>query len=461
LVWRLANVPASPLDIPDGLEWSGRQLGAYVLTPKAKAANSKSWAEVVRLVRAEMDPKLVASPAIDSEARRLAATGSLWDRIRPVCTFVQKEVVYLEVAIETDSMAGYRPHAATEVFANRYGDCKDKAVLLCTMLRSVGVEARVMLVNSGYPTHNVSDWPSAQFNHAIVAIRATEPAPQGWTTIKVENEDYVLFDPTNDKTPFGLLPLYDTGGLGLVLSAEVTAPNQIPAVAAPGELQSVEIATKLMDDGSAAIDVVEKRSGLAAAEAITKDETVPRTDRTGELEKRIQRRMPLIADLKWESSGDAQNHRWKRQAHFSAQYVSKRIPGGGQYVATDLLSVVPYLSPWEEGREGRFNFAGGSMSRVIRLSLPPSWEFSELPPDWSLKTEAGESAMNYRNEGGTVVGRMQLRVAGGVLDRPAYLATRSLLQAITMAERRPVILRRVATAPAAASPAPPVATQPK
>ena len=42
-------------------------------------------------------------------------------------------------------IGGYQPHRAEEIFANRYGDCKDKVTLLSAMLREIGVE-RTMVV---------------------------------------------------------------------------------------------------------------------------------------------------------------------------------------------------------------------------------------------------------------------------------------------------------------------------
>ena len=36
----------------------------------------------------------------------------------------------------------------SEVFSHRYGDCKDKATLLSTMLKEIGVESYYVLINT-------------------------------------------------------------------------------------------------------------------------------------------------------------------------------------------------------------------------------------------------------------------------------------------------------------------------
>jgi hypothetical protein len=324
------------------------------------------------------------------------------------------------------------------------------------MLRAIGVEARVMLVNRGAPMRNLLDWPSACFDHAIVALPCREAPPAGSTTVRVGSDDYLLFDPTDENVPFGLLPAHDAGGLGLILAPGVTVPVTIPPVLSTSETISTKINTTLAVDGSATIEISEERCGLAAAAAIARDETVALAERTGASEERIQRRVPLISDLSWESTADAPAHRWRSRTRFSAQYVGKRIPGG-MYVATDLMSAVPYAEPWEEESEGWCNFPPGTTRREIQINAPAGWEFVEVPPDWSAKTAAGEGSMRYSKEAGSVKGEMQLRIEGGVLDRKAYLDLRDLLRVAVAAERRPVVLQRTkpVTVPAAlTTPAP-------
>ncbi|WP_428035712.1 DUF3857 domain-containing protein [Amphritea sp.] len=59
--------------------------------------------------------------------------------------FVQDEVRYLGIELGQNS---HRPTPAPETLRNRYGDCKDKTVLLLTLLKQLGVEAYPALVNT-------------------------------------------------------------------------------------------------------------------------------------------------------------------------------------------------------------------------------------------------------------------------------------------------------------------------
>ncbi|MFA5264821.1 MAG: transglutaminase family protein [Opitutaceae bacterium] len=440
LAWRIFDLPGSDQSVPLDMEHNSMELRAYLLASETET-ETKSWSDVVRLVRAEMDPKAIITPEVAAEAKRLAGSGDFWSRILPVCQFVQKGISYLNVTIDSDVMAGYRPHAAGEVLGNRYGDCKDKAVLLCTMLGFLGVEARVMLVNSGHPMRARTDWPSAYFNHAIVAIPCREAPPAAdWTTVHAGSEDYVLFDPTHDFMPLGLLPQEDRGGLGLILAPDVTAPVVIPMPLPKNESRSNNIDITLAENGSAKVAVTEERIGLSGAEAMDQEETVALDRRMGRLEKAIQQGMPFISDLTIDSTSDASARKWNRTARFSAQFVGKRIPGGGMYVLTDLMSLIPSTDPWDAETEGWFNFMPGTLKREIRIAAPAGWSFAEIPEDWTTKTDAGECEVRYRQEDGIIKGEVRLRIEGGILDRKAYLELRDLLRAATAAERRPLML---------------------
>jgi hypothetical protein len=360
-----------------------------------------------------------------------------------LCRFVQKQITYLEVSIDADSMAGYRPHRAPEVLANRYGDCKDKAVLLCTMLRTIGVEARVALVNSGDPRANRPDWPSAQFNHAIVAIAAAEAPPVGWPVVRAGQTDYVLFDPTADWVPLGLLPSEDVGGETLILGDGVAATVPIPDGPYSTLIFSRRMGIRLSPDGSASVDFSDQRGGLAAADSVYRDESEPRADRTSRLERLIQSWSPLVADLTWDSSSEPSGREWHSQGHFAARYVLKPGAGGAAYLMTDLLSSVPTCEAWEAEPEGWVRFTPQNSHREFQVTPPIGWQIAETPPDWSVSTSAGVGALHYALRQGVLTGAVDLRITGGVVDRPAYLALRDLLRAATAAERRPLVLRKI------------------
>jgi hypothetical protein len=136
--------------------------------------------------------------------RRLAAGNK--DVFASLATqFVQDEIRYLGMEIGTHT---HEPHSPAEVFESRYGDCKDKALLLTTILRQENINAYVALVNTSAKKAVADALPTAvAFNHAIVAVPHTEQ--KGYR--------YIDATITNQRGPFeGLfVPAY---GSALVLN---------------------------------------------------------------------------------------------------------------------------------------------------------------------------------------------------------------------------------------------------
>ena len=82
--------------------------------------------------------------------------------------FVQDEIRYL--GLET-GIYTHKPHLPGKVFEQRFGDCKDKALLLTVILQQENIPAFVALVNTTSRSRLTLATPSTnEFDHAIVAI---------------------------------------------------------------------------------------------------------------------------------------------------------------------------------------------------------------------------------------------------------------------------------------------------
>jgi hypothetical protein len=85
--------------------------------------------------------------------------------------FVQNDIRYLGLEIGENT---HRPHPPAEIFSGRFGDCKDKALLLAVILQHEGIPAYATLINTaeGRNLPNVAPSPRL-FDHTIVAIQRT------------------------------------------------------------------------------------------------------------------------------------------------------------------------------------------------------------------------------------------------------------------------------------------------
>lgn len=129
--------------------------------------------------------------------------------------FVQKQIRYLGIEIGENS---HKPNSPNKVFLQRHGDCKDKSLLLCRMLKELGVEAFPVLVNTWLASEISERVPSANiFNHVIVKA--------------IVNETEYWFDPTISSQEGDLkhteIPDY---GYGLVLDGNLKGLDLITRI---------------------------------------------------------------------------------------------------------------------------------------------------------------------------------------------------------------------------------------
>jgi len=169
-------------------------------------ASFSSWYR--RLIR-EADQ---VTPEISSAAAELTSRAKTdRERVLALYNFVTG-LRYVAVPLGVNS---YRPHAAANVLRNRYGDCKDKANLFNTLLRTQGIAADLVLVPRF--SQAFEETPGLSFNHAISRVRL--------------GGEVLWVDTTDDISRFGLLPPGDPGRKVLVVEEGSKGLTELPAPA--------------------------------------------------------------------------------------------------------------------------------------------------------------------------------------------------------------------------------------
>jgi hypothetical protein len=130
---------------------------------------------------------------LDKVAELTAGLSGEQGKMAALFDFVKREIRYVSLDL---GKSGYEPTAATEVYENKYGDCKDKSTLLISMLGAAGIPAYHVLIPTQHAGALIRDIPFPfQFNHCIVAIE--------------QAGGYLFLEPTNEQCTFGYLPSYD------------------------------------------------------------------------------------------------------------------------------------------------------------------------------------------------------------------------------------------------------------
>jgi len=128
-----------------------------------------SWKEVVDWGVDVYDIKTKPNAALLKKIKKIKRGYSNdAKRIKVTLNFVQNEIRYLALS---SGIGGYKPFSPNKIFDNRYGDCKDKSILMVAMLREMGIESYPMLVNTNL-LNTVTDLPPSHkiFNHCVVKV---------------------------------------------------------------------------------------------------------------------------------------------------------------------------------------------------------------------------------------------------------------------------------------------------
>jgi transglutaminase-like putative cysteine protease len=165
LVWDERDVQALHLEVD-----TPRSFDPYASVEWSDFAD---WGAVARWAEPLYPVPAHLGPALQAERDRIAAAAvTPQARTAAVLHLVQEQVRYLGVEMGANA---HMPSDADTVFARRYGDCKEKALLMVALLRSLGVDASPALVNTERRGEIARDLPSSgEFDHAITRVRIGE-----------------------------------------------------------------------------------------------------------------------------------------------------------------------------------------------------------------------------------------------------------------------------------------------
>lgn len=208
----------------------------------------KDWKSIsawyVKLVSEQMK----ADKELEGYTRQLiAGKRTREEKISAIFNFVSQNIRYIAVLLGPHT---HKPHAAYEVFQKRYGDCKDKTVLLLTMLKIAGIEGLPALVPV-YREYFDQNMPSlAAFNHVIAVV------PDG--------DKYFWLDATNEVAAYNSVPFIRPTTVFLMNADGSYRFVQTPKSSDHKDYLKTNIAFWIDIDGNAAIDFQYEYFGLAA-----------------------------------------------------------------------------------------------------------------------------------------------------------------------------------------------------
>jgi hypothetical protein len=227
--WELKDtLPLILRDIPSRPDWTALAARMSVQWGDAAVAGTDNqWRAIGQWVTTLEANRPDPSPDITAQTQSLLAGATdFYTRLSRITDYIQKNIRYF---IVMRGIGGLQANYASDIYRNKYGDCKDKTTLLISMLQVAGIHAFYMPVDDRRGIVDPAD-PSLFGNHMITAIEVPADVQDPRLMAIVKGKDgkrYLIFDPTNERTPVGNLPNYLQGSYGTLAAG---AESQIIAL---------------------------------------------------------------------------------------------------------------------------------------------------------------------------------------------------------------------------------------
>ena len=392
-------------------------------------AEEEGFSDVVALSRWKYEmtrDKTVVTPEIEALAAEIVGGAQEpYEKAKRLYAWTLENVSYCAIYLGMD---GWIPHPSSQTENLRYGDCKDKANLLRSLLKAQGIESYLatLYAHQGMPRRFRLPVLAGNSNHMILVVDI--------------GGERVVCDPTTRTTPFGRLPYADQGADLLMatpegaslFTTELSSPDdngytvELALTLKPGartkgtfhlvtrgeradETRYALLATTAQGYGDVIADALPTR-GARVSKVKVENDGAPLEPVPLEAEGRIKL-LSIAADI--------DRVVWR--------------PG-------DLLfDSVPAL-PMGERRAPVVLGVPERRLDQVRIELPEG-SSAELPPPFERESRYGRYALRYAFTGNVLEVRREYERRAPVVPAAEYGALRAFFDEILEAEAKPALLR--------------------
>jgi transglutaminase-like putative cysteine protease len=226
--------------------WEKRNIPPIAVEPEMPTFNEvhswlevsslNSWQDISQWFWSLEKPQAIATDGIRRTVEKIIAGKTTTDeKARAIYDWVANTTRYVGLEF---GISAFKPHAAGDVHDKLYGDCKDKATLLITMLSVAGIPAHPVLLEAEDRARIGDRLPSPEaFNHCIALANV--------------NGRSVWLDATAETCAYGDIPDGDRGAQALVVREGAghfeTIPSYRPVENGADMMSTIDVG----DDGSA------------------------------------------------------------------------------------------------------------------------------------------------------------------------------------------------------------------
>ena len=397
---RVANRPAIPEE-PSAPPISSLALEVVVNYDPQGTSAINSWDDAGRMYHPIADPPETPDTGIAAQVETLVSekTDTL-SKIDVLYNYVSREIRYVAIEI---GIGGYQPHPAPDVFKNKYGDCKDKATLLMSMLDHIGLRGYPALVGTREDVEADPKVPTlATFDHFIVALpvpASLRAAVEHFPAYDAQTQ-ILWIDPTSEYDPLGQVPEMDQGVFALISYPDRGELRMIPEPSPRENRIQYNAHAQLQADGTGAAEVEVKYWGTNNADRHAFYRGRSEENMRKIFENRVAQYVNQAAFRQASISGiEDSGQQITEKFSFSGDF-STASSGDSWFFQPLFLSGIavpefgprPRLLPLDIG-------APEQIKVEYTIDLPPGMKIDRIPENARIKSEFGDVEVEYSTSG--------------------------------------------------------------
>lgn len=378
-------LPAQSIE-PNSSSWGYRAPHLLVLGAFQSLQDMFAWSHQL----ANVDCSIPQQAEILSEIQKGAKNDV--DKIANTYAWVQRNIRYL--AFEA-GISAHQPATPAETIRKRYGDCKAMALLLKTLLKAQGFDARQTDIGTWDVPYSLQETPSiASIDHAIC-------------TVFYQGKPYYL-DATNPYIPLGYVPDNIQGKMALVEDGDSFRMNKLPEMTADACSSSITYQATLESREDGIFDI--KGNLCSKWKGDMKSWVLVGNDATAQDEKEkamaaamgVKERLDEIADIEMMGKRP-QDEALNITASFKKKGAGQLVDGS---VYLDInLDENLFLAPVDTTKRVSDYMIDLRSKEVrdVKILIPEKLEVGSLPAPYQIHTAWVDFSRTYSHEGNQLV----------------------------------------------------------
>lgn len=403
------------------------------ISKKISISSIESWADIVTWY----DKVTESKHRVDYEVEKLSAelfAGkkelSDYEKIRVVYDYIIEEIEYISVSFRQD---GVIPQKASNVIISGMGDCKDVATLAKALLKTVGIEAYYVLLNSSESNPNTTHLPALNvFNHAIAAI---------------DFEDKTIFlDCTAENYAMEVLPYGDRNAPALLIKPGQNALIRLPETVEVDDAVLITTKATLSDSGDLDVSKNFKRTGYFVPSQKRRYRDLSNEMSLKKMKESLESDFSnvTILELNFEDLDAIKSYLDYNYKFIANNYLVStgsfnilKIPFTYNTVSMSYVSYEERKTPIE------IWMWKGARDETIELTLPSTFKLMEVPENVSFDNKFATYSMSFKKVGQKIVVTRNLNVKKDWIEVDEYKEFKEFYNKLVKADAAQLLLKSI------------------